>query len=66
MKESIRSIEQVAPNHIRLSSEREVGTSMISGYDLMLVSIEGWKKVADTREAWLPGLPSALILAKRS
>jgi hypothetical protein len=66
LKEIIRAIEQNAPNHIALIGENAVEKDFLSQKDLMLVSIESWKKLIDNKTLWLSDIPSALILADRS
>jgi len=63
LKEKIRAIEQVAPNHIDLMSERTIDRAFLSQYDLMLIGLESWKRQIDLKSLWLPDIPSTLILA---
>ena len=62
IKESIRAIEQIAPNHIELLSERGIAKEILSSKDLTLISIDSWKKSEDSKSSWLSDLPSSLIL----
>lgn len=62
MKETIRSIEQIAPNHIALYNERKIEKAFLDQQDLMLVSIESWKKLMESEIDWLPDTPSTLII----
>jgi Kef-type K+ transport system membrane component KefB len=65
IKESIRAIEQIAPNHIQLLAERTIDKAFLQGYDLMIISYESWKTIVDNKTAWLPDIPSTLILANK-
>jgi len=65
IKEAIRAIEQIAPNHIQLLSERSIDQVFLEEYDLMIISYESWKKVVDNKSDWLPGIPSTLILSDK-
>lgn len=65
IKEAIRAIEQVASNHIQLLSERKLDATFLEKYDLMIISYEGWKKVVDDKNSWLPDIPSTLILTDK-
>jgi Kef-type K+ transport system membrane component KefB len=60
--EAIRSIEQAAPGHVILYHENQVDAGFLSTQDLMLVSLDGWRKAIETQRVWLPKTPSALIL----
>lgn len=62
LKESIRMIEQVAPNHISLQTEPRLDKEFMSQQDLMLISHDSWKKAVETQSLWLTNTPSVLIL----
>ncbi len=62
LKEAIRAIERTAPNHIALLNERKIEKEFLLQQDLMLVSLESWKKLVDSQSIWLNHTPSTLIL----
>lgn len=62
LKEKIRAIEQTAPNHISVQSEKMIDRELLSQQELMLVSMESWKKLVDSKSLWLSNIPSTLIL----
>jgi len=62
IKETIRAIEQEAPNHIAVNSEKEIDEQFIKQFQLRVISTEGWKKLVDSRTPWLNQTPSILIL----
>jgi hypothetical protein len=62
LKEKIRAIEQKAPNHINMLNERIIDKDFLSGQNLMIVSMDSWKKLVDSRSLWLSEIPSTLIL----
>lgn len=66
IKESIKAIEQIAPNHINLLSERVINSEFFRQQDLMLISTASWKRLVDTKSLWLSGIPSTLILTDKS
>lgn len=63
VKELIRSIEQVAPNHITLYNEKKIEKEFLSSQDLMLVSSKSWKNLIDSKSLWLSDIPSTLIIS---
>ncbi|KAA0128555.1 cation/H(+) antiporter [Chryseobacterium sp. SN22] len=63
VKELIRSIEQVAPNHITLYNEKKIEKEFLDGQDLMLISSKSWKNLIDTKSLWLSDIPSTLIIS---
>ncbi len=62
VKATIRSIEQIAPNHIALYNERKIEKEFLDKQDLMLISIDSWRKALETQSIWLSNTPSALII----
>lgn len=61
-KEVIRAIEQTAPNHITLMNERILEPEFLKSQQLMIISMESWKKLVDSKSLWLADIPSALIV----
>lgn len=64
IKESIRSIEHNVPNHIKLLSQRTLDKEFLQGQDLMIISVDSWKKLVESRSTWLNNTPSLLIIKK--
>ncbi len=64
VKEKIRAIEQTAPNHITLQHERLIDKDFLRQQDLMLISIDSWKKLVESKSLWLSDTPSTLILSQ--
>lgn len=63
VKELIRSIEQVAPNHITLYNEKKIEKEFLNTQDLMLISKKSWRSLIDTKSLWLSDIPSTLIIS---
>ena len=64
LKESIRAIEQIAPNHIQLINERAIAPEFLLDKDLMLISMNSWERSENSKMNWLSGIPSSLILTE--
>lgn len=62
LKEKIRAIEHRAPNHIHVMSNRVLDKHFLEEQDLMLVSLDSWKQLIDSKSIWLSDIPSTLIL----
>ena len=62
IKESIRNIEHTAPNHITLLNQRKLEKEFLQGQDLMIISVESWRKLVESRSPWLNNTPSLLII----
>ncbi|WP_083506402.1 cation:proton antiporter [Chryseobacterium aquaticum] len=63
VKELIRSIEQVAPNHITLYNEKKIEKEFLNSQDLMLISKKSWRSLIDSKSLWLSDIPSTLIIS---
>ncbi|HTF21850.1 MAG TPA: cation:proton antiporter [Chryseolinea sp.] len=66
MKEQIRSIEQQAPNHIAVVQEKNIDKSLFEGCDLLVLSLDSWKMLVESKSRWLSDIPSTLILSHQS
>jgi pyruvate/2-oxoacid:ferredoxin oxidoreductase alpha subunit len=62
IKEAIRAIEQNAPNHITIASDKTIEKEFLQTQDLMLISFDSWKKLIDSRNVWLNSSPTTLII----
>jgi hypothetical protein len=62
IKETIRSIEHNVPNHIQLLSQRTLEKEFLQGQDLMIISVDSWRKLVESRSPWLNDTPSLLII----
>lgn len=65
IKERIRSIEQTAPNHIALQTRKVIDKDFLKSQDLMIVSLESWKKLLESKSPWLSDIPSVLIIFEK-
>ncbi len=64
-KEVIRSIEQIAPNHIHLIREKTIEKRFLEKQHLMVVSLKSWKKLVQSNSLWLTDIPSTLIIKEK-
>ena len=63
IRELIRNIEHMAPNHISLRQEKLIEKDFLNGQDLMIVSSVSWKKLIESKSLWLADVPSTLIIS---
>lgn len=66
IKEKIRAIEQHAPNHISLLNQQTMDKKFLAEQDLMIIGIESWKKLIDSKSVWLTEAPSTLVIAEKT
>jgi Kef-type K+ transport system membrane component KefB len=59
---AISSLRQKFPNNIILDNESILKMEFLEKQDLMIVSLESWKDLLDSRSVWLSGVPSVLIM----
>lgn len=64
-KERIKSISQAAPNQIILQNEKIIERSFLQQQDLMIISLNSWKKLVETKSLWLSDIPSTLIVSDK-
>ena len=50
------------PTKVTLQEDRIMKREFLSAQDLMIVSLESWKKLIDTRSVWLSNVQSVLII----
>ena len=63
LKESIKGIEQVAPNHISIITKTPMSSDLLSKHSLMLISEPSWIKAVESTYSWLKEIPSTLIIS---
>ena len=62
MGSAIRSLEDKYPDNITVLQDRTMKKDFLSKQDLMIISLESWKKLVDSQSLWLSDVPSVLIL----
>ena len=62
MNSAIQSLEQQFPNNISVITDKIIKKDFLEQQDLMLISLESWKALVDSRSTWLSGVPSVLIV----
>lgn len=66
IREAIRAIEQNAPQHIRLLQDKSIDKAFLAQQELVIVSLESWKKLMESHSPWLNNTSSVLILKPQS
>jgi Kef-type K+ transport system membrane component KefB len=62
IESAIDSLQKNYPKNISLMNERTMKKEFLSKQDLMIVSLESWKKLVDSQSVWLSSIPSVLII----
>ena len=58
----IENLEQNYPNNIAVLTENNMKAGFLAKQDLMMISLESWKKLVDSQSVWLSTIPSVLIV----
>ncbi|MBK0370596.1 cation:proton antiporter [Flavobacterium agrisoli] len=62
IQSTIHSLQTKHPKNIILSNERIIKKDFLIQQDLMIISLESWKNLLDSRSIWLSNVPSVLII----
>jgi len=62
IENSITTLEKSFPENIAVISENEMKAGFLAKQDLMMISLESWKKLVDAQSVWLSTIPSVLII----
>ncbi|MES2574591.1 MAG: cation:proton antiporter [Bacteroidota bacterium] len=62
LKSALSSLEQKYPENILSVTDKIIKKEFLAKQDLMIISIESWKSLVDSRSIWLSRVPSVLIM----
>ena len=62
VSDSIKAIQHISSNNITMMEERIMKKDFLLKQDIMLISLENWKKLVDSQSVWLSNIPSVLII----
>ena len=62
MQQELEAISEIDPERIKLLNENVLEKDFLQGKDLMIISLESWKKAVESRSVWLSYSPSVLII----
>ena len=62
LQSSVKSLIVNYANNITVMNEKIIKKEFLSTQDLMIISIESWKSLVDSRSIWLSKVPSVLIM----
>ena len=62
IKNAIQTIKQEYPDNIAIVSENQIMKPFLVKQDLMIISLDSWKKLVESQSVWLSNLPSVLII----
>jgi len=59
---AVDSLENNYPSNMSLLTNTVIEKELLKRHDLMVISLESWKKLVDSQSAWLSDIPSVLIV----
>jgi hypothetical protein len=59
---AIEILEQKHPDNITMLTDRIMKKEFLSKQDLMLISLDSWKKLVESQSTWLANVPTVLIV----
>jgi Kef-type K+ transport system membrane component KefB len=62
LKSAIDTLEEDFTGNVTLIHEKTMKKDFLAEQDLIMISLESWKKLVDSRSSWLSKTPSILIL----
>lgn len=62
IENAIVTLEGSFPENIAVISESEMKAGFLAKQDLMIISLESWRKLVDSQSVWLSTIPSVLII----
>ena len=58
----IENLQKTYPEKISVLTENNMKAGFLAKQDLMMISLESWKKLVDSQSVWLSTIPSVLIV----
>lgn len=62
IENAIQHIKQSYPENISILTENDMKAGFLAQQNLMMISLESWKKLVDSQSVWLSTIPSVLIV----
>ena len=59
---AIQTLEHTYPGNISVLTENKMKAGFLAKQDLMMISLDSWKKLVDSQSIWLSTIPSVLII----
>lgn len=62
LRETIRLIEQTAPNHIAVYDDSALSKEFMASCDLLVISLDSWTTAVEQESKWISEAPSSFIV----
>ncbi len=64
--EKLKELNAALPGHVSIVNETFINKEFLNTQQLMLLSVDGWKKLLEMNVEWLQDIPSVLILKENN
>jgi hypothetical protein len=62
LESALTALEQEYPSNLSLLNERILDKEFLGKQDLLVISLDSWKKLVASQSTWLSNIPSVLII----
>lgn len=62
LEKIVDNMKRAAPQQVEFYEKKIVDTNFLAEQDLMLISLDGWRKAVESQSVWLSNAPSVLIV----
>jgi len=62
LESALSTLEHEYPAHLSLMNERILDKEFLGKQDLLVISLDSWKKLVASQSTWLSNIPSVLII----
>lgn len=66
LEKAVEALIENYPSNAQIQKEKDLNAGFFINQDLMLISLESWRKLVDTQSIWLSNAPSTLIIKPKS
>jgi len=62
IEQKLELLTQLYPTNIDILNEAKLKAGFLAKQDLMIISLDSWKKIVDSQSIWISTIPSVLII----
>ncbi|HEX8460227.1 MAG TPA: cation:proton antiporter [Segetibacter sp.] len=62
IKQSFQAIEKQAAGRLTVYNNNRIDKDILTNHDLMVISVDSWKRAVEMQSKWLTNIPSVLVL----
>lgn len=66
LEKAVAALIENYPSNAQIQKDKDLNAGFFINQDLMMISLESWKRLVDTQSIWLSNAPSTLIIKPKS